>query len=300
MSPEQKSRSGKKPKYQIADIGGSDLTSQDVSTERVLNFLIRGEHTPAAEGASDTTSPPEKGLETVAEETTEQRPEAAVTPPETRPRKSLDHLFARASSGKAGEQTKALKPTPDAAEPISLPSPPPAEPELVVTKRVITEDRSPETVQSALPEPSASSPKPEVSPVTRSNISPPAAPAVQELPVDNKSDEPFPAVVGEPAAELARRVELWKGFYRLKDGEIEALKAMHLMAYAAGSSECYVKMHKLAEMSNLTYRYCQKVVRSLEQLGWITRLREYDPTDQLGVLYRVNLQPLNPTPNPSS
>jgi DNA-binding MarR family transcriptional regulator len=71
---------------------------------------------------------------------------------------------------------------------------------------------------------------------------------------------------------------------------------MYRLSHEQGRDECYIKMHNLAEMSNLTYRYCQKVVRSLEQLGWITKLRDYDPTDQLGVLYRINLKPSTPLP----
>ena len=53
MMSEPKGRGGKKPKYQIADIGGSDLTSEDISTERVLNFLIKGER------AADEQSEPD-------------------------------------------------------------------------------------------------------------------------------------------------------------------------------------------------------------------------------------------------
>ena len=70
---------------------------------------------------------------------------------------------------------------------------------------------------------------------------------------------------------------------------------MFRMAYGRSHSECYVKMHKLAEISALDYRYCQKVVRSLERLGWITKLQDYDPTTQRGVLYRVNMKPLHLT-----
>jgi len=43
MMPDPKGRSGKKPKYQIPDIGGADQTAEDMSAERVLNFLIKGE-----------------------------------------------------------------------------------------------------------------------------------------------------------------------------------------------------------------------------------------------------------------
>ncbi len=93
------------------------------------------------------------------------------------------------------------------------------------------------------------------------------------------------------SAELSQLLSLWKNFYRLKAGEIDALRVLYQISHGQGSSECHVKMHKLAEMSNLTYRYCQKVVRSLEQLGWITKLQDYDPSTRLGVIYRVNLKP---------
>jgi hypothetical protein len=32
-------------------------------------------------------------------------------------------------------------------------------------------------------------------------------------------------------------------------------------------------------------------VRSLERLGWIVKLQEYDASTQLGVLYRINSRP---------
>lgn len=290
MSPEQKGRAGKKPKYQIADIGGSDLTTQDVSTERVLNFLIRGEHNPHEEAGPGANSLPDKGLENAPEETTEGRPEVAVPPAVTRPRKSLDHLFERASSVKSVEQARDLKPNP---RPAGTPAPlllPHAEPEVVVTERVEPEERVPEAVEHVTAPPSSGSLAPVVPPEASYAASTPAD-AVRATLFEDKLAEPLPAQASEQETNLERRAEAWKGFYRLKDGEIEALKALYLMSHAAGSAECYVKMRRLAEMSNLSYRYCQKVVRGLEQLGWITKLKDYDPDEPLGVLYRVNLNP---------
>ena len=52
---------------------------------------------------------------------------------------------------------------------------------------------------------------------------------------------------------------------------------MYRLSHEQGRDECYVKMHNLAEMSNLTYRYCQKVVRSLERRRLIER--EVDAAD---------------------
>lgn len=293
MSPEQKGRGGKKPKYQIADIGGSDLTSQDVSTERVLNFLIRGEHTPSDAGGADASPLPDKSPETAAVEQPEIGSGAPKPEPEPRPRKGLDYLFERANSAKAGEQLKGLKLRPDVADFPSPPSPPPVEPELHLTERVKGEEPpAKEVAPTTLPHdssgvmakdsPDIPIPRPERGRARKSKI------------IEEEQSGTLSVEVDVQMAELARQMELWRGFYRLKDGEVEALKAFYTMSHAAGSPECYVKMQKLAEMSNLTYRYCQKVVRSLESLGWITRLKEYDPIDQLGVLYRVNLKPSNP------
>ena len=272
---EQKGRGGKKPKYQIADIGGSDLTPQDLSTERVLNFLIKGEG-PADQGAGDAAD----GLEQAGpspEQTAAggaDEPANASLPSSGPPgKKSLDHLFRRASAG--GTAAKDLK----------------------LDLRGQEEAAAPPAVQDEV-EPSPASRPPEAAAAEDEHTpAAPQAPPPGEPEARPQAAEPLrltPEVsTATPAesAELTQLISLWKSFYRLKDGEIEALSAMYRMSHGLGTDECYVKMHKLAEMSNLTYRYCQKVVRSLEQLGWITKLKDYDPSTQLGVLYRVNLKP---------
>lgn len=275
MMAEQKGRGGKKPKYQIADIGGSDLTPQDLSTERVLNFLIKGE-APAGQGAV----PAEESLEQ-AVPSREQTPggrgdkpaDASLPPTGAQGKKSLDHLFRRASAG--GPAAKDIKPDLRGRED-------PAVPPAVLAETAPGPEPRPAEATAAVDE---------ITPVA-----PPASPPVgpEVIPQTAEPQQLTPEVSPAPpaeSAELIQLISLWKSFYRLKDGEIEALSVMYRMSHGLGSQECYVKMHKLAEMSNLTYRYCQKVVRSLEQLGWITKLRDYDPSTQLGVLYRVNLKP---------
>lgn len=266
MMPEQKGRSGKKPKYQIPDIGGADLTAEDISTERVLNFLIKGETTPpeqtdspapavAEEADSASTSASSQPVENNS-------PNTSLPSTETAPKKSLARLYERAKSG--GSVAKDL--------PLQLPA---------------DEQQETPSKQTA---PVTTPPVDVVRPV-----SPPSSVTVESL---SKESEQVALSVETTTtgSELTQYVELWKNFYRLNSGEVDALCAMYRLSYDQGRSECYIKMRNLAELSNLTYRYCQKVVRTLEQLGWITKLKDYDPTDQLGVLYRVNLKPQTPLP----
>lgn len=291
MMAEQKGRGGKKPKYQIADIGGSDLTSQDLSTERVLNFLIKGE-APADPGAGNASDGPEQSGQSREQTATEpvEKPAAPSLPSSaSQGKKSLDHLFRRASAGGGaikdlklelrGQDEPALASlaveigTTEQAQPAPTAVQTEGEPDLITRRAELTatEERSASAASQAPP-----TGEPETRPQT----------ADSPL-VTAEVLTPTPA----DSADLTQLISLWKSFYRLKDGEIEVLIVMYRMSHGSGSDECYVKMQRLAEMSNLTYRYCQKMTRSLEQLGWITKIKDYDPTTQLGVLYRINLKP---------
>ena len=265
MMPEQKGRSGKKPKYQIPDIGGTDLTSEDISTERVLNFLIKGE-APSPEqtdssGAAAADS--DSVLASASSQPIENKsPSASLPYAEPSPKKSLAGLFERAKSG--GTVAKDL--------PLQLPSDEQPEAPSQITAPPVTLPPTEDAGQVA-PQPSAA-----------------LKPAAKEI----EQVAPLTKKIAPTSPELAHYIELWKNFYRLKSGEVDALSVMYRLSHEQGRDECHIKMHNLSEMSNLTYRYCQKVVRSLEQLGWITKLKDYDPSDQLGVLYRVNLKPSAP------
>ena len=266
MMPEQKGRSGKKPKYQIADIGGADLTTEDISTERVLNFLIRGEAAPPEQTEpSDAvmTEDSASAAPLTSSQPIQNKPSSASLPsPEPAPKKSLAHLFELASSG--GNLAKDL--------PLQLP----VNEQVKASSQVAAPSEIP---QSALDTTDVIS--------VRDAVAEPTNGVIEQA-------APVSELVALTNPELDHYIELWKNFYRLKSGEVEALSVMYRSSHEKGHDECYIKMHNLAEMSNLTYRYCQKVVRSLEQLGWITKLMDYDPSDQRGVLYRINLKPSAP------
>ena len=267
MMPEQKGRSGKKPKYQIPDIGGADLTAEDISTERVLNFLIKGE-APSPEQTDSSGSAAVQDNNSVSAPASSQPVENKTTSDslpssEPTPKKSLARLFERAKSG--GSVAKDL--------PLQLPA-----------------DEQVETPPLTAPLATTHSAE------DASQVAPPPRVAVESAAEKIEQAAPVSEKTAPPSPELTHYIELWKNFYRLKSGEVDALSVMYRLSHEQGRDHCYVKMHNLAEMSNLTYRYCQKVVRSLEQLGWITKLRDYDPTDQLGVLYRINLKPSTPLP----
>lgn len=295
MMADQKGRSGKKPKYQIADIGGPDLTSEDISTERVLNFLIKGELGSPADQTTDAGS---DGLVAANDSPQPAQTDSSVEvtgtsppSPEAQGKKSLAHLFRRASGGEGGT-VKNLKLDLGAKEAaaevtseplVTKPGPPHSVPHDISAESGIVGPEQPPQTPAATEAPPAASELPAQA----------TQPDVLRQPVESETVTPNAPVTAPSleSEELAHLTALWKSFYRLNAGEIDALSTLYQMSHAEGSSECYIKMHKLAEMSNLTYRYCQKVVRSLEQLGWITKLKDYDASTQLGVLYRINLKP---------
>lgn len=301
----RRGRGGKKQRYAIADIGGADLTSQDVSTEKVLNFLIRGGLSDA-EGHDESSkvddddhgqhvplvNEPSLHAEDVRDAT-----RAAGTPPQ---RRSLDHLFSRANKGApvketapAGEVVVEAVVEAVVAE-LARPAPPPEEdsqsPKLLTDSHLQVGQSSPLAHPPAAETPHTGPSDSPVSPERLGDSSPPQD-TVSLISAASPRGKSAPATVNDYEAELSYQIERWKGFYRLKDGEVSALSTLFRLSHALGSSECYVKMHDLAETSNLTYRYCQKVVRGLEQLGWIVKLKDYDSSTRMGVLYRVNLKP---------
>ena len=85
-------------------------------------------------------------------------------------------------------------------------------------------------------------------------------------------------------------VQKWKQIYRLNKGELKVMKVMFDLSHGAGVSECYIKVPEVAESAQLKKRQCQYVIRSLEELGFLDRLEDYDPANRLGTKYRVNLK----------
>jgi len=112
-----------------------------------------------------------------------------------------------------------------------------------------------------------------------------------------RGTRPRPAVVKSAAPPAEGSVEYyaqkWKQAYRLNKGEINVMRVMFRLTHETGVSECYIKVPEVAEAARLKKRRCQYVIRSLEEMGFLDRLEEYDPSNRLGTKYRVNLKPRN-------
>jgi len=91
------------------------------------------------------------------------------------------------------------------------------------------------------------------------------------------------------AADIPARVDRIKRQYRLSKGEAAVLIYLLEKAREKGNPECYAKIPQLAEVCEMTHRGCQFVLRSLESRGFVVRLKDYDPTDRLGIKFQISL-----------
>jgi hypothetical protein len=111
-----------------------------------------------------------------------------------------------------------------------------------------------------------------------------AAAAVKPRPIS----APAP---GEADAGVEVHAARWKQVYRLNKGEINVMRVMFGLSHGQGTDVCFIKVGKVADAARLKKRRCQYVIRSLETLGFLDRLGEYDPSSRLGLQYRVRLMP---------
>ena len=90
-------------------------------------------------------------------------------------------------------------------------------------------------------------------------------------------------------ADALAQIDQIKRQYRLSKGEAAVLRYLLERAGENGAAECYAKIPPLADACGMTHRGCQFALRSLEARGFITRLKDYDPTDRLGTRFRISL-----------
>jgi len=91
------------------------------------------------------------------------------------------------------------------------------------------------------------------------------------------------------AADIPARVDRIKRQYRLSKGEAAVLKYLLESARENGGTECYAKIPQLAEACEMTHRGCQFALRNLGSRGFVVRLKDYDPTDRLGIKFQISL-----------
>ena len=149
-----------------------------------------------------------------------------------------------------------------------------------------------EQAQSSLPVAEAAPPPPtrlvrnprptsdRTSPVRRPRRNAPTKTSKRRVAAAAASDSPVDAHAAK-----------WKQVYRLSKGELSVLKVMFALSHGRGVDTCYIKIGEVAEAAGLKRRRCQYVIRSLEILGFLDRLGEYDPANGLGLEYRMHLTP---------
>jgi hypothetical protein len=150
--------------------------------------------------------------------------------------------------------------------------------------------------------------EPEVPPPAREDAAPPAG-KVAAAPAPQKKTAPAPAARPETRhqpkasvrqmtptlpnvssdANTSERVDRIKRHYRLSKGEAAVLKYLLEKASENGSFDCFAKIPQLAESCGMTHRGCQFALRNLETRGFIVRLKDYDPSDRLGIQFRISL-----------
>jgi hypothetical protein len=89
--------------------------------------------------------------------------------------------------------------------------------------------------------------------------------------------------------DTTARIDRIKQQYRLSKGEAAVLKCLLEKATENGSFDCHAKIPQLAETCEMTHRGCQFALRNLETRGFVTRLKDYDPGDRLGIQFRISL-----------
>lgn len=90
-------------------------------------------------------------------------------------------------------------------------------------------------------------------------------------------------------AEFSRR---WSPI--LRSGQMGVCRALFVLTYEVGLTECFTSMPKLAEAAGLKERQCYNVVAQLELLGFIERPEIFNTPTQKGTVFRLHMEPRPP------
>lgn len=81
----------------------------------------------------------------------------------------------------------------------------------------------------------------------------------------------------------------------LRSGQMSVCRALFDLTHAAGRTECFTSMPKLAAAAGLKERQCYNVVAQLELLGFIERPEIFNTPTKKGTVFRLYLTPQTPT-----
>ena len=109
------------------------------------------------------------------------------------------------------------------------------------------------------------------------------------IPPAKKLTQSAPAV-SKKNTDIQTTVSTLKKQLRLSRGEAAILRFLLRQAKdKASENECYAKIPNIAEDCDLTHRGCQLALKSLQARGLINRIKNYDPTDRLGIKFSITL-----------
>lgn len=80
----------------------------------------------------------------------------------------------------------------------------------------------------------------------------------------------------------------------LRSGQMSVCRVLFEMTYAAGQTECFTSMPKLAAAAGLKERQCYNVIAQLELLGFIERPEIFNTPNKKGTIFRLFLSPQTP------
>ena len=294
-----KGKSGKKPKYEIPDIGSLGVTAEDRSMERVLDFIVRGSldsgvQDEAAEGINETL-PANSSLysSTVEPQVTPKidapSPQAGSGDKETRKKKSLDHIFSRtnqigsASSQVAGEGFKEASDTVDIND---------APVDAAITDQSVIQ-AVPMTTGSIGPQGEDQLSRPAEMPLEA-----PPSPVTEVFrdnsPLDvTESSAPDDSSLPAPSHDQSFQAFSTRFGQLLKDSPLKMCEVIFENTLAAGQTEYFTTTLELTTSVGLRQRQCYNLLNKLESLGFINRKPVEDNGRLIGITLSLNLNPFN-------
>lgn len=107
---------------------------------------------------------------------------------------------------------------------------------------------------------------------------------LQDVPADTERNTDGQAKIAQPDVRALRRQLI------LSKGEAAILCYLVRQVEAkAKKPECYVKIPLIAEACDLSHRGCQLALKSLQARGLVVKIKEYDPTNRLGMKFLIQL-----------
>jgi hypothetical protein len=270
-----KEKSSRKAKYNIPDIGGPDA-AEDQSVTKVVQFLVGGSALGLEVGGAEPFSPPHIPLDSSADV---QRGEES-TPPPTKKRVSLDHLF----NPGAKDQRIVEDIEPRVSEPIDTP------------QHHAQEHKEEDVRGVTLAEGSIG--KTEVLPdrmiVSNAEVTSLAAPESSRdevLSVNaGPSNQTFDLISGKSDANS---FDIFiEAFGRLlKPNLLTICRLIYENTVAIGQEYYPTTVKDLAREVGIKKRFCFVLLSKLEELGFVERSIKNENKKVLGILLRLNVNP---------